>query len=823
MRSTTTVLALTCAALVLPLGSRPAAAGFGITPPEVRAYNMLPGSVQRGRIYLVRCCPTEDELGQTRFDLPDEIRSWVSVNVGKEFILPQGVQQFAVEVVVEVPEDAEPGNYSGYIRFFKCGQPPPGGGVGICLGARMTLDIRVIEDPTTSFKHNYFNFVARGCNITTRHRLENQGNQPGGPDRAVLETYDYCCPLDRYRSSAEITGLPQAAPFSEITYQLDFPSDEELGGRWARLSFFNEGDPFGYKPYFIFESRPPRNCPPELEATSFEPRGPFAAGSSPRAIAAGDLDADGFDDVVVTNLYAGTVTVLYSDGLGSLSPGGEYPAGRLPRGVTAVDLDLDGSLDLAVTSSGPFATACACYPASVVTILLNDGAGRFTVAGSYPAGADARGLTAADLDNNGAPDLAIASQGSDAVAVLLGAGDGSFAPAAMTGVGRFPTAIVAADFDRDGVTDLATANKASDDVTVLLGVGDGSFQPAAAYPAGKRARSLVVADLDRDGILDLLVAGEHDGRTSALLGLGDGTFQATHLRLLNATSAIAGADFTADQVPDLALIGGGTRGLLTAATGDGLGGFGAETGFASGPFPTAIATGDFYRDGQIDLAITNDSAGTVTLLLNNFFPLNRPPEADAGPNRIVECATPDGTPVLLDGTASSDPDQDQLTYTWTGPFGTAEGPTPQVTLDLGEHLITLAVDDGRGGSDTDEAIIHVRDTTPPAILSASATPDVLWPPNHKMKSVAVTASASDLCDAGPTCTLLQVASNEPENGLGDGDTAPDWLLTGPMAADLRAERSGTGAGRTYTLTVECADVSGNAAAADGVVRVPTSR
>jgi len=68
-----------------------------------------------------------------------------------------------------------------------------------------------------------------------------------------------------------------------------------------------------------------------------------------------------------------------------------------------------------------------------------------------------------------------------------------------------------------------------------------------------------------------------------------------------------------------------------------------------------------------------------------------------------------------------------------------------------------------------------------------------------------------------------VSSNEPVNGLGDGDTAPDWDITGPMSLRLRAERSGVGGGRVYTITLECSDWSGNSVQRTVTVAVPKGR
>jgi len=92
-----------------------------------------------------------------------------------------------------------------------------------------------------------------------------------------------------------------------------------------------------------------------------------------------------------------------------------------------------------------------------------------------------------------------------------------------------------------------------------------------------------------------------------------------------------------------------------------------------------------------------------------------------------------------------------------------------------------------------------------------------------MVAVAVTASATDNCTATPVCSITSLTSNEPVNGLGDGDMAPDWEITGNLTMNLRAERSGTGSGRIYMPTVACADGSGNSSQKTMTVTVPLSQ
>jgi hypothetical protein len=175
--------------------------------------------------------------------------------------------------------------------------------------------------------------------------------------------------------------------------------------------------------------------------------------------------------------------------------------------------------------------------------------------------------------------------------------------------------------------------------------------------------------------------------------------------------------------------------------------------------------------------------------------------------------------VTLDGSASSDPDNDTLTYTWSGQFGIVNGSTPTVILSMGSNTITLTVTDGKGGTSTDTVDVMVADSTPPSISGIDTAPRSLFPPNHKMTPVFLDVSSSDICSPATMCKIASVNSNEPINGLGDGDTAPDWEINGELEVMLRAERAGKGDGRVYTVNVQCTDSSGNSASKDVSITV----
>ncbi len=139
---------------------------------------------------------------------------------------------------------------------------------------------------------------------------------------------------------------------------------------------------------------------------------------------------------------------------------------------------------------------------------------------------------------------------------------------------------------------------------------------------------------------------------------------------------------------------------------------------------------------------------------------------------------------------------------------------------IGEEIITRtwSLTDDCGNNTMKTQTILVKDTTRPNISNISANPSVLWPPNHKMRDVTINYTAVDNCS--PVTNVLSVTSNEPINGTGDGDTAPDWVVIDDHHVKLRAERAGNGNGRIYTIKITSTDDCGNVAIAYTTVLVP---
>jgi hypothetical protein len=166
---------------------------------------------------------------------------------------------------------------------------------------------------------------------------------------------------------------------------------------------------------------------------------------------------------------------------------------------------------------------------------------------------------------------------------------------------------------------------------------------------------------------------------------------------------------------------------------------------------------------------------------------NNPPVADAGQDQTVEAASSAGVSVMLDGSGSSDPDGDDLTYLWAGDFGISNELTPTVPLDLGQHTITLDVTDPGGLSDTDNVIVTIVDTIPPVV---TAPPDLVVTATSPLTAVDLEAS-------GPASA----------DDIYDGPLTPTPDDPGPFAVG------------THTVTWSATDSSGNVGSAAQTVEI----
>ncbi len=210
--------------------------------------------------------------------------------------------------------------------------------------------------------------------------------------------------------------------------------------------------------------------------------------------------------------------------------------------------------------------------------------------------------------------------------------------------------------------------------------------------------------------------------------------------------------------------------------------------------------------GPHDVAVTGTAVdGSTSSCMSFVEVVDREPPAVTCPEFVApfECTGPT-TPVTLQASCTDNCDPCSAIC--------GEGPFPVGTTPVSCNAVDTS--GNRGGCTTSVTVI---DTVPPA-LTIEVTPKVLWSPDHKLVPIRIDAKPTDLCDPAPAVTC-RVTSSEPALMIGSGQTPRDIVWSGGQLF-LRAERSGTGEGRVYTITCTATDASGNRTEASATVMVP---
>jgi hypothetical protein len=231
------------------------------------------------------------------------------------------------------------------------------------------------------------------------------------------------------------------------------------------------------------------------------------------------------------------------------------------------------------------------------------------------------------------------------------------------------------------------------------------------------------------------------------------------------------------------------------------------------------------KNGNLNVVWSDSAPGVNQILFSRFNhpqAVSKPPVANAGADQTLQCAGPGGTAATLNGTLSSDPQGQTLSFLWTDELNNVVGKTAivQLTVGMGTHTYTLTVTNTSGLSSQATTHVMVVDTTSPT-LTVSLSPSYLRPPNHKLVQVTATVTVSDVCDANPTVQLVSITSTEPID-------ADDLQAVGggpvPFGTDVRsfllgAELDHNGSDRVYTVTYKATDASGNTSVASAQVEV----
>ena len=333
----------------------------------------------------------------------------------------------------------------------------------------------------------------------------------------------------------------------------------------------------------------------------------LGSGARPQAIATGDFNSDGRQDLAIADISSEgkRVFLRLGNGDGTFRGEGTLANQPLPEDLAVADFTADGNEDLVV--------AARLGAASDVAYAYGAGNGSFEQRGTSELPGTAHSLAIGDFDPNGWADLVAAAANHVAVRFDVRRDTRGSLDIPLGGV----RSVAIGDFDGNGFEDIV-AVAAGDEhrVVVLTGKGGRQFDTAKVHRIPNVGAAVAVGDFDADGRHDVVVPVPGRDRVLVRLGNGDGTLResAPDVAVGGAPVAVAVADIDADGREDLVVANSGSD-SVSVRLGNGDGTFRDGGELAAGDKPVDVAVGDFDADGRQDFATANQDGASVTVRL----------------------------------------------------------------------------------------------------------------------------------------------------------------------------------------------------------------
>jgi hypothetical protein len=254
------------------------------------------------------------------------------------------------------------------------------------------------------------------------------------------------------------------------------------------------------------------------------PHSPFPVNSIPHThgVAAGDFNGDKRLDLVTDSWGTNQIDIIFGDGNGGFdTPGTLIPVGKHPyQRLRAADLNGDGHDDIVTTN----------LDANNLSVLLGDGKGKFAEAAAspFPCGDSPFGVAIGDVNGDGKPDLAVINSpastsdrtGTNGLTILLGDGTGKFSTLAGSPffAGKIPNQIAIGDVNGDGINDVVISDNGSNEIYVFLMNESGAPIEGTPVTVGTHPKGIAIADLYGDGKLEIIVCNQTDNDVMILAG-----------------------------------------------------------------------------------------------------------------------------------------------------------------------------------------------------------------------------------------------------------------------------------------------------------------
>ncbi len=239
-------------------------------------------------------------------------------------------------------------------------------------------------------------------------------------------------------------------------------------------------------------------------------------------LAMGDINGDRKLDLITANNADNDVSIAFGDGRGGFTRApNTFAVGPSPYPFALGDVNNDGRLDIITTASATGPSRAEQLPRSfALTLLLNDGRGGFRRTELPTRTGQPWFADVGDVNGDRKPDLVATHHDQSALTVLLGDGTGRFSEAGSSPFawGRNAFQVALADVNRDGRIDALAAS--GEGVRILLGDGRGNFRtaPGSPFQTGRGVWRLVVADLNGDTKPDIVTTNSESRSVGVLYG-----------------------------------------------------------------------------------------------------------------------------------------------------------------------------------------------------------------------------------------------------------------------------------------------------------------
>ncbi len=363
-------------------------------------------------------------------------------------------------------------------------------------------------------------------------------------------------------------------------------------------------------------------------ANSFGSKTDFATGTYPKIIVVNDFDGDGKPDLAVVNQVANSISVLRnisSDSVPLFSPKVDYASGKEPINIVAADLDGDGKNDLVVTNLNGGGEA----EISIYRNISSFGNISFSPKIAFATGAGAIGVDVGDLDSDGKPDIVVTSSNAGIYSIFKNTSSiGNITLATRQDMPYYRgDEVVISDMDGDNKPDIVLTNTINNTIVVQRNTSTPemiSFEYGVSFATGSYPTKIALGDFDGDNKKDVAVVN-YAGKSISILRNtsvpGALSFDAAvNYALETNPSNITAADLDGDGKPDL-ITGVGNEGSIAVLKNNSTAGnilFDTGVNYNTGNFDTFCAAGDFTGDGKLDIAVSNTLLSTISILKNKI-------------------------------------------------------------------------------------------------------------------------------------------------------------------------------------------------------------